>query len=265
MDILELLYNEIKERKLTVDEAIRYIYIRTCEIFSFDYRYHNIQLFNNLTKEDLVEYKPNIRNIDNYEVVCKPYCEYILKVLLEELLNLDVSLVKIDKHYYIETLYNDLIYTLDATISDIAGIKFGLETLGYHRTNLTSEDKEFIDKKIGYINDYYNYFSMELSDINHTTSYVDIYMRIKELLGKYHLCNKYPSDSIYLIKYIEELLMLKEHKSHNYLDDKNNICRTIEIIDINYEEKLYYNLLKKDGLYTLEQINKDKYKTLLKK
>ena len=159
MDILELLYNEIKERKLTVDETIRYIYIRTCEIFSFDYRYHNIQLFNNLTKEDLVEYKPNIRNINNYEVVCKPYCEYILKVLLEELLNLDVSLVKIDKHYYIETLYNDLIYTLDATISDIAGIKFGLETLGYHRTNQTSEDKEFIDKKIGYINDYYNYFS----------------------------------------------------------------------------------------------------------
>jgi len=45
MDLLKIINDELAKLHLTEFEKVRYIYLRTCELFSFDARYNFTGLF----------------------------------------------------------------------------------------------------------------------------------------------------------------------------------------------------------------------------
>lgn len=77
MDVLQLLDDELKtKRNWDLKDKERYLYIRSCQLFSWDVRY---RLFSKLSLKDrnkiekIVLRKIDLRNVEDFRVVCTNY------------------------------------------------------------------------------------------------------------------------------------------------------------------------------------------------
>ena len=91
MNVLELLHQELKDKNLTTEEKAYYLYIRSCQLFSFDTRYAYWELLKDghLFKRKICNREIDLENVDDFRVVCSSYTSYVYSELLKQLLDID--------------------------------------------------------------------------------------------------------------------------------------------------------------------------------
>ena len=243
MNVLELLNSELKDKDWSLDSKARYIYLRSCELFSYDPRFKFCTFLENSkqVEKQIMHNYIDLENLQDNLVVCTSHTISVLSEMLRTLLNVEVG-IKGNGHLW--TIFNDGKRNIesDATISsDLSRVKMGLSTRGY---NTSTRDYSFleqlknIDINIDYIKkDYQNYFldrrmdglfSEFLKDndnklIHQDTDDYYIYKlyTLKEIFDSYKSLNGF-SDSEFCISYL----------GYKYFKDDNININAISLFDL---------------------------------
>lgn len=163
MNVLELLYQELKDKDWTFEEKARYIFLRSCQLFSYDPRYQFCGLLGERgyeLKREILDRVIDLENVTNAWVVCSSHAKYVLSILLKELLGAE-TLVEGSGHMYTTFSCGNETFIADATkVSDIARVKMGLSTKKYgpkdKQLNIDYAPRlKQLDKNIDYITDDY--------------------------------------------------------------------------------------------------------------
>ena len=131
MDVLNLIDSELRNMHLSDFERVRYIYLRTCELFYFDMRYHfnkyiSKRLLSKITKKEI-----DLTNVDDFRVICHTYSEYVLKKLINEFTNIDVIIHSGGHSFLTINDKNGCSWDLDATLGDLSRVKIGIKPNGF--------------------------------------------------------------------------------------------------------------------------------------
>ena len=296
MDVLQLLDDELKAKSnWSLEEKARYLYIRSCELFSYDARYQCDLYWKTFgkkeVKKEILYKKINLRDVDDFKVVCTSYSSYVYKTLLEELLNIFVFSNKGRLQGRIHQTDSFEIgkkkYFVDATgRADIDRIKLGLATNGFYRKMqlklINNKNLKKIDKKIGYIKD--DYFKPKLMQKicnlekeyyqktgqnceNDEISYFLICMEIlKDFFDKINVFSEY-SDAFFCIEYLFNHFFDKDifqfdiydenfcFINHDLVDISNGMWNFVNILDIDInDEKFSFVLEPVNGKYEFYEI-----------
>lgn len=265
MNVIELLANELKNKNWNLEEKQRYIYLRTCQIFSFDPRYNLCLLLPNFYQlQQEFRNKPiDLTNVTDYNVVCTSYSKYVISVLLEELLNVK-STLEGDSHNYIISSLNEKKFKIDATFNDIFRVKINMNTTGYQllpsNGNYNVELMN-IDRKINYIeNEYENYnIKNKKNDITNFQSNIKndfdffnfMMSEIRKLYQTYDVSRNF-SDAKFCIDYlIRNLFSSYDQESIEdvtlFLDNNTKDWDFVKLYAIDLEDEMLYWCLEKDG------------------
>lgn len=275
MNVLEILSQELKGKDWTLEEKSFYIYIRSCQLFSYDPRYEFCFLLSNECEELRYEIKNrtiDLENVLDNRVICTTYSREVLMPLLNQLLGIS-TVRRGNKHSWV--LFNDGIRNIEAdgTISsDLARVKMNLDTYGYNpdisECNFYDRLKE-ISKKIGYIKDEYEKFYLKkrvnqifreylkntsITQISSMTDDFIIYKlyTVKEIFEKYDKLLNY-SDAEFCISYLEKNFL----KSFYIKKDKISLAQPTDDGYWNFIN-IYKIKLKNDIIYfTLREENKE--------
>ena len=254
MDLLAKLDNELKDKHLTDFEKVRYIYLRTCELFSFDGRYNFTSLFfDDKLYSDIINRKIDLTNIVDFLVVCHTYSKEVLIKLIKELTNAS-TVLHTGKHSYVEYRNStNNIWTLDATYGDFPRAKMGIKTTGFSSEFPNyKEQLEETDAALHFSYktklDYLQKISLESSE--------EIFKSINLLLSS-NISQKQYSDAIFFVRYL--LLGL------NY--SFNDIAYVGEEYDIHHifvpkNDDAIFSLSKGIEDYKLQQISKEEFMKL---
>ena len=166
MNVIEMINDELKNKNWTSDEKAYYIYLRSCQLFSYDPRFQFCKL---MADGDKLEYeicsrKIDLENVDNNLVVCTTHTREVLMELLKQLLNINAQYFGMAHAW---TAFNDSkrIIRADSTNSgDIVRAKIRLKTNGYKTINRDYNFPEYLKetaRKIDYIKDEYNGYYIE--------------------------------------------------------------------------------------------------------
>ena len=181
MNVLELLNQELNQNpNWTLEQKHRHVYIRSCELFSYDYRYHFYHLCKNSfqLKNEMKLHKIDLENVEDSQVICTSHARVIYE-LEEKLLSshptiCSASRIWNPKEESIESFINRVghiwtTYSNDTTSiiadatnsSDLARVKMKLSTNGYSGIHIEEQLKSD-DKAISYIQE--NYFNETLKE-----------------------------------------------------------------------------------------------------
>ena len=154
MNLLDLIGSELEKMHLNDFEKVRYIYLRTCQLFYFDARYYYVEQFDKKLYKQIVNKKVDITKVDDFSVICHSYSKYILLRLINELTTANVSLQS-GSHSFVEYIDDSgSVWNLDATLGDLSRIKVGLKSTGFvclESWNFNYQDiLDEIDELIGY-------------------------------------------------------------------------------------------------------------------
>lgn len=292
MDVLQLLDDELKTKSnWSLEEKARYLYIRSCELFSYDARYQ-CDLFWTIYGEEVVEKeiinkKIDLRNVTDFLVVCTSYSSSVINGLLGELLNVLVKIHtgNLSGHQKVSFEIGKNEYYADATSGkDIAGIKIGLETKGYYSYDKTQLlNLKEIDRKIGYNNKKRLFNSIlrrricnleeEFIEITgqdcekDKTNYFLYQMQIiKEFFDKANIFKEY-IDAFFCIEYLlehffcEDICLLGIHEkdfsfnNHNLVDIGNDNWNFVNVFDTKVNDEKFSFLLEPiNGKYEFREI-----------
>jgi len=131
MNLLDFIDSELKNMHLNNFEKVRYIYLRTCELFYYDARYYYVEQFNKKLYKQIVNKEVDITSVDDFSVICHSYSKYVLLKLIKELTTANV-LLQSGSHSLVE--YKDdsgSIWILDATLGDLSRVKVRLKSTGF--------------------------------------------------------------------------------------------------------------------------------------
>ena len=254
MNLIAQLDSELHEMRLDDFEKARYIYLRCCEIFSFDSRWFFTDLFrDNELHEKILHKKFNVEKIDDELVICHSFCKYILKPLIEKLTNLDCKLVRNTTHSYLEIYYYGQYWKLDATMGDLARVKLDLPTKGFS-CGLDDYDLEVseIDLNFGYCSKTQEDYERMTVGNSFTDSIENIDYILKNSKARYHYSDALSLYDMLATAYCED--------DYTYLDRDYNFHRLIDVCD----EYSFFDLSKSNGEYRLRKIGYEEYKTLAK-
>lgn len=243
MNLLDKLYSELNNKHLNDFEKVRYLYLRTCELFSFDSRYSFTNLFSDQKLYlEIVNRKIDLTNVEDFLVVCHSYSREVLFKLIRELTSASVQLNGDKQHSFV--VYEEkpgVVWDLDATFGDFPRAKIGVQTNGFYCS--MSSYKERIDETdhlLGYVyktkSDY-----LKLIDLS---SNENMFKSISLLLAN-SKCKKEFSDAIYFIRWLllgvnyqfsDSTYMNEDYDFHHILDSSDNeyFCCLSKIND-NYE------------------------------
>ena len=254
MNLIEQLNIELHNRHLTDLEKARYIYLRCCEIFSFDSKWFYTDLFNDtLLHDELLNKKFDIENIKEELVICHSFSKYILKPLIQELTNLDCRLVGDDIHSYVSAKIDNQEWKLDATMGDLARVKLDLPTRGF-TSGMIEQDLELddIDMNLGFFGKNQEYYERLTYGNSFTDCIENIGRILKESKAKYHY-----SDAIFLYDMLDGMY---SEDTYTYVDNGYKYHRLIDVCD----EYSFFDLSKRDGVYSIKKIRHDEYNKLVK-
>ena len=82
MDVLNLIDSELKGMHLNDFEKVRYIYLRTCELFYFDVRYHFKEYISKRKLSKIINREIDLEDVNDFRVICHTYSEYIDIILM---------------------------------------------------------------------------------------------------------------------------------------------------------------------------------------
>ena len=151
MDVLSLIDRELRDKHLNDFEKVRYIYLRTCELFYFDTRYHFKEYISKRKISKIVNKKIDLEGVDDFRIICHTYSEHVLKKLINEFTNMDVKL-RPGGHSYLVLKDNEgRTWNLDATLGDLSRVKIGTKTTGFNCIWRVKDNYvDDIDKELGY-------------------------------------------------------------------------------------------------------------------
>lgn len=162
MNVLDLLTNELKDKNWTTEEKARYLYLKSCELFSYDKRYNfsNLEACERFCFSKITNRQIDLENVTDNRVICKSHAREVISKIMLEILGIECRDLGRGHSW---TTFNDGKRNVeaDATISsDLARVKMGLNTKGYRpneKEYFFYEKLKEIDKTIGYIKtDYEN-------------------------------------------------------------------------------------------------------------
>ena len=153
---------ELKNKNWSLEEKARYIYLRSCELFSYDPRYCFSPIVKNglQLEKNIFNRKIDLENVENFDVVCSSHAE-VLDQLFTQLLNIKTTIV-LGPHVFNQIIINDLEFEMDPSIFlDFTRVKMGLRPEGYILKNEDYTNFKLMDKKIEYISEEYESFYLK--------------------------------------------------------------------------------------------------------
>lgn len=256
MNLLKQMKEEVSSLLLQDElEIIRYLYIRTGQIFDYDPRFDIVDEFE---KEKIAKKRIDIENVEEFDIVCETWNNLFVdllkafgieaKVLKSEVAKFHHSLVEITTKNY-GVLYVDLMIGL----LDLKAIKLGkkIKNMRFADDTLNIFFDE-IDKKINYnqgitFEEKIGLIKKELS--NENLSYDELlqkaFKRVADIINfprKYAMRYSSGSNSIYNI-----LLELtgKKFLSTQFYDLENN--EFIEVFPLELSNQTLYYAYEKDA------------------
>lgn len=275
MNILEMLRCEIADKSWSLEEKARYIYIRSCELFSYDPRYKLCLWINNGAKleQEIYNRKIDLTNVQDFNVVCSSYSNYVISVLLSELLGIKCEVKEDIMHYHVMIYIGDKVIKINSTWSDICRIKMGLDTRDYELALGDNTNLEEIDKRIGY--KYQNQIIIskrndldELSKIKTINDDEALMYRIATIKEMYETfkANKNFSDARFCIEYLKrKLLPLANRRQivdNTFFKENNNDNWEIMRLYAVYlnQDIACFALRNTNGTYSFDEISQDEAK-----
>ncbi len=241
MDLVELLSNELKDKHFTEFQKARYIYIRCCEIFSFDARWNYFTLFPEKMIKEIEQHYFNIHHIQDTLVVCHSFSQSILHPLLQELTSLDVE-CKMGEHSLVQLYNRGDVWELDGTLGDQARAKMGLITEGFRMKEKLFPMKDF-DLELGF-----QYTDKKKYAIYEWESGYDFMNKVGNIIQS-SKCKYHYSDVVFLYNYMTYLM---RQDSKTMLDKDNHLYRLIHF----NENDEYYTISKIQNEYCLELVKR---------
>lgn len=258
MNLIEQLSNELKDMHLNDFEKARYIYLRCCEIFSFDSRYRFTSVFGDDKLHNSILFKKlDIENItdEEVEVVCRSFSIYVLKPLIDNLTNLNCNIVHEGPHTYVLLDYKCNEWKLDATLGDFTRVKLDLPTLGFKcKTTDLKKELDDIDLGLGFkkksVDDYKNL----ITGINFTENIISIGEILANSKVKYHYADTWD--------FFNEVLggCNYSNDNHTYLNSKYEFHKLIDTVG----DYSFFDLSKDNGECSIKRITSIDYKVLRK-
>ena len=250
MDLLKQLDHELSNMHLNDFEKVRYIYLRACQLFSFDARYNYTSLFNDASLyERIINRQIDISNVEDYLVVCHPFSRDVLIKLIRELTTAQVELLE-GAHSFVEYKVNsEQIWFLDATYGDLARVKMGLDTRGF--TGPQPHDKEFLsetDSILGYKPKLKKEYLSQI-DISSKES---IFESINILL-KNSKCQKEFSDALFFIEWLLLGINYYEWNNSCYIGEDYSFYQIFKPFDSNE----YFCLDNTNGYYEIKGMDEE--------
>jgi len=252
MDLLTMLDHELSSMHLNDFEKVRYIYLRTCELFSFDARYNYTSLFSDdLLYDAIINRKIDIRNVNDFLVVCHSYSREVLMKLIRELTTAQVEVYG-EAHSYVKYQAN---WLLDATYGDLARVKLGLETRGFEKI---PQDKQLLaetDSIIGYTPKSKMEY-LEKIDL----SSIDTIFKSINLLLRNSKCNKEFSDALFFVEWILYGINCYEFKESCYVGEDYKFHQIFIFPNIEH----IFCLSKEDESYGIKCIGREECMKLVR-
>lgn len=251
MNLFDKLNSEMSAKHLTEFEKVRYIYLRTCEMFSFDSKWHFADLFDDYELLNFIAgRKFDIRDIDDTLVVCYSYSRYILQPLIREFTSIDTRL-QLGKHCYVKASINDVNVNLDATMGDLAAVKVGIQTKGFDTPEMNYKDLLLnMDSELGYKYVDRKQILNSLEGLNSIEKMHNINNLLNNSKSKYHY-----SDAHFFLVWLISALNIR---GGTYVNSDYQFHHLISIPD----ENAFFDMSKFDNEYAIKQINKDEYNEL---
>ncbi|MCH5166987.1 MAG: hypothetical protein J1F35_03755 [Erysipelotrichales bacterium] len=281
MNVLEILTQELKDKHWSLEEKIRYVYLRVCEFFVFDYRYRLATQLPN--KDEILNYIDNkdidLTNLNDRYIVCPTYTDKVMPIILQELFEKICNIRHVGGHYYPSCEINGIEIALDATIMDLLRVKMNLTTIGFIPDGendskvLYNYDKHLkeIDKSIGYIKDNYEDTFLKDCGRNFTERYLrgeygeivdspdDEFLKkinfIENLYQKYNVQDNF-TDAKFCLEYIAKFIFNKSDKARQLVSTlflATDIEKEWDLINVwrfqLEQTAIFYSLKKENGEY----------------
>lgn len=272
MNVLEILNKELEGKDWSLQEKIRYLYIRSCELFSYDERFNFYNIFAGYEKKqkEIRKRKIDLENVVDNRVICTSFSREVFSKLLKELLNID-SVVCGKEHAFVMFYDGKRKMKADATIfSDLSRVKMNLFTKGYKPSIRTDKFSLYLknqDKRINYIDqEYANYYIDKTieqvfnNDNNSDELVINKFQILKKIFDEYD-CFKSFYDADFCISYLRHKLFGKGSgiapKVSLFNVDDSDYWENISIYPIQLEKDvIYYILEKSDKKYSFYQIDR---------
>lgn len=254
MNLLETIDDELRYRHLNDFEKARYIYLRCCELFSFDIRWNYADVTCDYKlKEKIRKNRFDIENIDTDLVICHNFTPDILERLIKELTTLDCKSIKRDGHSFLKMQYNGQTWDLDGTKGDMPRVKLSLPTTGF-KGPIRDYDSMFaeMDVNLGYSNLHIGYYTRQASGNSFTDCIENAGYVIRDSKVKYHFSDVMLLYSLLMSEYVDS--------SHTCFDKNYNSHKLMEILS----EDAFFDITKDNDEYRLKKISSDEYKKLTK-
>lgn len=238
MNLLNIFEEELSKLHLTEFEKVRYIYLRTCELFSFDARYNFTELFPDKDfYQQLINRRIDITNSTDFLVVCHSYSRDILLRLIREFTEANVTLHN-GLHTFVEyKTRNGQLWTLDGTNGDLARVKMDLDTRGFNGEINSKEILFETDFIIGYKQKN----KMEYLKQIDISSLREIFNSINKILQN-SKCKREFSDAFFLVEYLLYGINFYEFNTSCYVGE-------------NYSFHQIFNPIGSDDYLCLNKIN----------
>lgn len=281
MNLIEKVESGILSPDWDLYTKARYLYLKSCEYFTYDYRYYYGDI--HLTRE-LLNKEIDLENVTDNKVICGSWSTQVYLPLLE-FIGIHGRLIGTDTgHQYVKFLINDREIIADACgISDLARVKFHNNTRGFY-PNYKYYDYEKIpkmDQNIGYLDT--EYFSTKLdkkiltleeefqnNDNPQDSCYQDEFLifklyEIKEMLESFSELKEF-ADCQFFIDYLSEKILTDSDKDKIYKFDLYNPYLSDwefkRLYQINLTDDILYFLLEKiDNSYMFYEIGESTAKT----
>lgn len=262
MNLIEQLSKELSTLHLNDFEKARYIYLRCCEIFSFDSRYTYASFFDDdKIRNKILNNRFNPEDIKDTRCVCTSFSP-LVKYLIDLLTSLNSNVVYINKHCFLILDYKGKEWILDATLGDIVRVKLDLPTQGFTLDRLKVEREPLvkdIDMSLGFGNKTNDDYTKLITGNTLTENVESIGKILSNSKAKYHF-----SDVEFLL---DEVLGCSGYDGdvNPYIGDKYDFHRLIHIN--RNDEYSFFDISKEDTEYTLKRIKRidyDVYKKYLR-
>ena len=217
MNLVEILAEELKDKHLTDFERIRYIYIRCCEIFSFDHRWNYYTYYDEGMIKRIENKRFDIRNIDSTLVVCHSFTFSILISLVREFTHSRIRLNK-GAHSFAELYEGNSKWILDATQGDFPRVKMHLKPNGMFLDG-GIEDLTDMDASLGYTYLTSSYYRNQVQG-----SFTEQMTSISTILAN-SKCKYQFTDTLFLYNYLSHMI---PQDGRVLMDGNNKLYRLIK-------------------------------------
>ena len=251
MNLYQELHDEMKDMHLNEFEKLRNIYYRCALEFSFDQRWYYACNMHDFILKNKIQYrKIDLSNVKDRLVVCHSYSREVLKNIIPEFTNFNVSLIE-SIHSYVVASDGKTEWILDATPEDLAHIKCGFKPIGFESTSKKNNYMiDEADKTLGLIykedNQYLKFLTYE--NVSEAMTNLNTILQNSK-------CKNYFTDANYFLKKYTQKL---NTDADTYVNEANGNLKFHKLIYIPCDNK-YYDLYKFNGSYKIREISMDEY------